>query len=163
MAVLGWALPYILMEPVLPLAPHTVNLLLQMANFENPLIRIRSSTSIFIYFLLSQSSYSSCGWGCSHCLCFQVSPCRMRHGMPHAVLSHAVPCCGTCPSHVTHVPHTLGSAVDTSSASSCSPPVPSCAQHHTQPGPCLAPGAGPHPACGAMYYALFIRQHLPRL
>lgn len=34
-------------------APRAVNLLLQMANFENLLIRIRSSTSIFIYFSFS--------------------------------------------------------------------------------------------------------------
>lgn len=48
-----WALLHILKEPVPPPAPCAVNLLLQMANFENPLIRIRSSTSIFIYFPFS--------------------------------------------------------------------------------------------------------------
>lgn len=36
-----------------PTTLNAFNLLLQMANFENPLIRIRSSTSIFIYFPFS--------------------------------------------------------------------------------------------------------------
>lgn len=36
-----------------PTTLNAFNLLLQMANFENPLIRIRSSTSIFIYFSFS--------------------------------------------------------------------------------------------------------------
>lgn len=40
----------VLIEPFPPPALDAVNLLLQMANFKNPLIRIRSSTSIFIYF-----------------------------------------------------------------------------------------------------------------
>lgn len=40
-------------EPFPLPAPCAINLLLQMANFENPLIRIRSSTSIFIYFPFS--------------------------------------------------------------------------------------------------------------
>lgn len=44
---------HILKEPFPPPALCVVNLLLQMANFENPLIRIRSSTSIFIYFSFS--------------------------------------------------------------------------------------------------------------
>lgn len=52
-AVLGQALPCVLMKPFLPPALCAVNLLLQMANFENPLIRIRSSTSVFIYFSFS--------------------------------------------------------------------------------------------------------------
>lgn len=51
--MLGQALLRVLMKPFLPPALCAVNLLLQMANFENPLIRIRSSTSIFIYFSFS--------------------------------------------------------------------------------------------------------------
>lgn len=48
-----WALLHTPKESFPPPAPRAVNLLLQMANFENPLIRIRSSTSIFIYFSFS--------------------------------------------------------------------------------------------------------------
>ncbi|XP_026713943.1 eukaryotic translation initiation factor 4E type 1B isoform X2 [Athene cunicularia] len=94
----------------------------------------------------------------------QDVPCHAmlsRAMLSHAVLSYAMPChavprSGTCASHSTRVPHILSSAISSSSA-------PSWPQHPAQPSPCLAPGARPHPAGGAGHYALFIRQHLPRL
>lgn len=61
----------------------------------------------------------------------QDQACNVPHCavLSHAVLCHAVPCAGICPSHSTCVPHTLGSAINTSSASARSlpehPPGPS--------------------------------------
>lgn len=51
--LLNWGLLRILIDFLPPTTLNAFNLLLQMANFENPLIRIRSSTSIFIYFSFS--------------------------------------------------------------------------------------------------------------
>lgn len=48
--LLKWGLLCILIDFLPPTTLNAFNLLLQMANFENPLIRIRSSASIFIYF-----------------------------------------------------------------------------------------------------------------
>lgn len=58
--LLKWGLLCILIDFLPPTTLNAFNLLLQMANFENPLIRIRSSTSIFIYFSFSSFFSSMC-------------------------------------------------------------------------------------------------------
>lgn len=45
----------------------------------------------------------------------------VSHVLCHTVPCHAMPHSDTCPLHSTHVPHTLGSVIDTSSASARSP------------------------------------------
>lgn len=58
--LLNWGLLCILIDFLPPTTLNAFNLLLQMANFENPLIRIRSSTSIFIYFHFHNLSFPTC-------------------------------------------------------------------------------------------------------
>lgn len=53
----------------------------------------------------------------------QDGPCVLCRTMQcHAMLCNAMAHSGMCPLHGTHVPRTLGSAIDTSSAGARSPP-----------------------------------------